>query len=139
MVDIHVDEIMIDLGVWQAYDQADRELRQRAISLDGPPTGAAGTDREADAPNEEELDRRYEQIAILEGRLEQQREQDWADYGQALKAHVEAAGRRLPGLRVPVHVVVDLNAISGDGEAPDRGSVAVRLLDQAIEASGSGY
>jgi hypothetical protein len=89
VVDLYLDDVMDDLGVWGEYDAATAELRQRAV--------AAGQD-------EAQLDA----IADLEERLEQQREQDWADYGAALKAAVEQAAAQVDGLRVLVTVNVRL-------------------------------
>lgn len=133
---VFVDEILVDLGAWKAYDDAQREIAGRydaiglptAAPLQGAATRAAGThDHEHQA----------DELAELEDRLEQQRERDWAEYGQALKANVEGAAARLPGLRVPVVVTVDLDTFrvaAGHQDDIWRG-VAVRVLEQAIEAT----
>ncbi len=73
----------------------------------------------------------FEALLLLEESLERQREQDWANYAQALTANIEQAGALLDGLRVPVVVRVS---------AGDPGPIAFcrfawRLLRDGIEAT----
>lgn len=51
---------------------------------------------------------REEELADLEDRLAQQRQREWADYGNALKAQLETVLRALPGLEVPVEIRTDV-------------------------------
>lgn len=107
---LYVDEILYDLDIGLAYDDAARQLAARP----------ATTDAENDALGE------------LEDRLEQQRRQDWQAHGAALEAAVHAAAAQLPGLSVPVSVVVDLDTFRREYDRrPDQGRVEERLLDQA--------
>lgn len=132
VVKLCVDQILCDLGAWKAYDDAQQELYRRYVAI-GIPTA---TTPEADVvltPATDEQERQCDELADLEERLEQQRERDWAAYGQALKANVEAAAASLPGLQVPVVVVtVDLDTwCVPDGDC----WVADRLRAQAIRAT----
>jgi hypothetical protein len=125
---LHVDDILLDRGAWDAYDAAVIELDRQA---------GAAYDRDLDDPEREPL---LDQFAELEERVERLREQDWAAYGQALKANVEAAAaRRYPDLPVPVIVTVDLSPVSGtvsgrDGWGWGEGIVE-RLRAEAIETT----
>lgn len=103
---MYVDEVMSDQDVWKAYDDATQELDRRyeASGIPSATTAEAAAELE---PATDEQERQAEAIGALENRLEELRLQDWAQYGQALKANIEAAARRT-GLRVPVEVNVDL-------------------------------
>lgn len=107
VVNLFVDEILADLGVWSAYDAAESELGRRYEALHIPtqttPQSVVLT------PATEEQERHLDDLAELEQRLEQQRLTDWAAYGDALKAGVEAAAAGLSGLRVPVVVNINLH------------------------------
>ena len=78
-----------------------------------------------DAPEAE-----FDAVAEATERLEQQRQQDWAQYGAALKANVEAAAARR-GLRVPVVVNVDLETFR---DVADQGSDYGLVWQIVIEA-----
>ncbi len=67
------------------------------------------------------------------GHPSQLRLQDWAQYGQALKANIEVAAARRTSLRVPVVVNVDLQTHRGLPE-PTSG-LSEQLLQEAIEAT----
>ena len=119
-VDLYVEVILVDLEVWTAYDQASTQLvaRYDAISPD----------------INDERDRQRDAITKLEEGLERQRVDDWTDYGHALAPAVQAAAERMPGLRVPVSVYVDLDTFPEPNDpADDRGHGLVdRLREAAI-------
>jgi hypothetical protein len=111
VVDVDVDVLLTELGAWAAYDEASRELAGRhdaigiaTVTAVGDPLVEEGLRRLEPATQEQE--RQADRIAELEERLEQQRLEDWAAYGRALQAAVEAEAARLPGLTVPVVVRV---------------------------------
>lgn len=107
VVTLFVDEILFDQGVWQSYEEARQELVRRYEAIGLPTVGYAETVARLDRITPEQ-DRQAEAIDRLEEALERQRERDWAAYGEALKAHVEAAAAQASGLTVPVVVSVDL-------------------------------
>jgi hypothetical protein len=120
---VNVDDVLNELGYWDLYDEAETELQLReaatgVVSFD--PVGAAGA-ATAPTPDQEAA---FDRIQDLRDKLEKQRELEWADYGEALKANVlRAASELLPGLRVPVEVVVELHwqdhGRNGDGVGPE--------------------
>lgn len=103
-VTVYVDEILADFGALETYEAAADELAAR----------------------EELTDDEYSE---LDGRLEQQRERDWQEYGDLLKTAVEAAAAQLPGLKVPAVVTVDVLTFREEQRQP--GAVEERLLEQA--------
>jgi hypothetical protein len=128
VVELHVNTILTDLGAWDAYDAAYIDLDQRAGAVEASDAG------------EEEKTRQADHFGDLQARLDQLQEQDWAAYGQALKANVEtAAARRYPDLPVPLVVNVDLTPIyhpaAGGSNSWDWATPAGRLRDDAIEAT----
>jgi hypothetical protein len=124
-VELHVDPIMLDAGVWQSYDAASAELARRDEQIDTTP-GLTAAERE----------RRYDAVAELDERLEQQRREDWAGYGQALTAAVHAAAaRRYPDLRVPVEVHVYLDTYPDPRADTGYDSPADLLRADAIAAT----
>ncbi len=143
VVDVYVDELLVDLGAWKTYDDAQQELTRRYDAIGIPSTtGVPGDPVHEQAlaqlePATEEQERQAEVIGQLEDRLERMREQDWAAYGQALTANIEAAAARVEGLRVPVVVNVDLDTFrpDQDRDASNRLTLARRLLDEAVEAT----
>ncbi len=144
VVSINVDDMMVDLGAWQAYDDACDALQRRYDDLglsDVRRTSGSARDVLAClAAATPEQERGCEQIAELEDRLEQQRRQDWAAYGAALATHIQAQVPQIEGLRVPVVVHVDVDLVpaasppgtwgSGVGE-----SIPERLLHTAVRAT----
>lgn len=117
------------------YDDAQREVAGRYDAI-GILTATTPEAAALLALFTDEQERWADELADLEERLEQQREQDWAAYGRALKANVEAAVGRLEGLRVPVVVTVDLTTFRGAGDrGGDSWGVAERVLDQALQAT----
>lgn len=93
VVSLDVDEILVDLGLWTAYDDALRELERREEAV----TASQGA-------TPEERETQLDVLADLVERLEQLQIQDWTDYAQKLKTAAEAAAAQLDGLRVPVVV-----------------------------------
>lgn len=117
VVEVFVEEILNDLGVWASWDDATRAIARRA---DQVPLDA------------EDQEQRLDAIAVEEEQLEQAREQAWADYGQALKEHIENAAAGRAYLRVPVQVVLDLDTLRGPGEAAYGDGFAELLLQEAV-------
>lgn len=128
VVDVFVDEIMVDLGMWRAYDNAQQELTRRYADLTSATMAEQAHEPRALAvAREQQLD----ELAALEERLEAQRLLDWAEYGQALKTGIEAAARRRQGLRVPVVVNLDIETFRAEGG--DRSSgLEGQLLQEAL-------
>lgn len=144
VVDIYVDELMVDLGLWESYNKAAQELIRRYDALGMPVVTEWVVDPDLGQimgelpPATEEQERQAEAINELEEALERLRLQDYAAYGAALRAHIEDAATRQDGLRVPVVVNVDLETFRQDPEedgAPYRVTAAVRLLDGAVAAT----
>lgn len=144
VVNINVDDMMVDLGAWQAYDDACDTLQRRYDDLDLPEirrTAGSALDflaRLAAATPEQE--NRCEQIAELEDRLEQQRHQDWVAYGAALVTHIQAEVIQIEGLRVPVVVNVDIDPVPATSPTGTWGrgmgeSIPERLLHAAVDAT----
>ncbi len=136
VVEAFVGELMVDLGVWKAYDDAQAELVRRydAIGIPTATTAEAAHDLE---PATEEQERQAETVGELEDRLEQQRAADWTGYGQALSGNLQNAFLLRPGLRVPVIVRVDVENWPTDEAAQGRpcSGIAQELLSEAMEAT----
>lgn len=114
-VDVDVDEILLDAGVWTAYE-------------DGPTRpGVVGRCVRAGTAEQE---REFGAIADLSERLEAQRQADWAAYGAANR--VEAAAAKLENLMVPVVVHVDLDTFRSDAERA-RYSEFITPTDELVE------
>jgi len=144
LVSINVDDMMVDLGAWQAYDDACEILQRRYDDLglsDVRRTSGSALDVLASlAAATPEQERGCEQIAEFQDRLEQQRQQDWASYGAALAAHIEAQVARIEGLRVPVVIHVDVDLVPTAGPPGTWGSgvgesLPERLLNAAVRAT----
>ena len=138
VVNINVDDIMFDREVWQAYDEAGTALQRRYDDLGGTSwTGSFSAVPEDPSPVTAEQEQQLDELAALEHRLEQQRQQDWAAYGTALMTHIEAQFPLIDGLRVPVLVNVDSDVVPVNSDSGTWGSgvvepVADRLLKAAI-------
>jgi hypothetical protein len=125
VVDVFVDEIMVDLGMWKAYDGAQQELARRYADC------TSATAAEAELPTSTvEQEQRLDELEELEERLENQRLRDWTEYGQELKTQIEAAAGRRQLLRVPVVVHVDVETFRVD--AGRYGALQDQLLQEAI-------
>jgi hypothetical protein len=141
-ITLYVDELMLDLGAWSTYDDATQELVRRYEAIGIPSvTGVPGDPATAAAlaqlaPATEAQERAAEQVGQLEDQLQDQRRADWAAYGQALKAAVEAAAARREGLRVPVVVEIDTETFREDRDRPGwTTGIEAQLLDEAIAAT----
>jgi hypothetical protein len=137
VIELNIDELLVDLGAWNPYDDANRELARRYDAIGIPTATGVPSAMTVDAltrlePASEKQERQADEIAELEERLEQQRLQDWAAYGQALLAAVEAEAARLPGLTVPVVVRLDLDTFR---RADERGGESWGLADRLREAA----
>ena len=133
-VTLFVDEILFDQGVWQSYEDARQELVRRYEAIGLPTVGYAETLARLDRMTPEQ-DRQAEAIADLEEDLERQRERDWAAYGEALKAHVEAATAQASGLTVLVVVSVDLETFRAVQDETDDWGIAEQWSTAAINAT----
>lgn len=139
---VNVDDLLNDLGYWELYDQAEDELARREQEVGIPSItyspGAPDFDAEAYLtaaaqlePATEEQEAARGRIEELRDKLDQQREQDCAAYGEAFKANVLAvAAELLPQLRVPVEVRVELHWQDNAGSAEAAGP-AWRLWERA--------
>ena len=98
VVEVHVDHLLTELGIAGLYAESADELDRQAARI------ADATGGEV-AAREVELDR----LAAMQEALEEQMRAEWAAYGQAFAAAVLADLERepIPGLRVPVQVVID--------------------------------
>jgi hypothetical protein len=126
---VDVDELMVELGVWKAYDDARAELVQR---YDAIGILKAAHDLE---PATEEQERQADVIDVLEDRLEQQRVADWTAYGQALSGNLQDAILRRSGLRVPVVVRVDVESWPSDEDTRPFSGIEQELLAEAMGAT----
>jgi hypothetical protein len=142
VVDVDVDVLLTDLGAWAAYDEASRELAGRydaigmatVTGVPGDPLVEEGLRRLEPATQEQE--RQADSVAQLEERLEQQRLEDWAAYGRALQAAVEAEAARLPGLTVPVVVRVQQETFrAADEQSGATGELVDQLLTVAVQVT----
>jgi hypothetical protein len=134
VVDIEIDDLLTDLGAWAAYDEASRELAGRYDAIGIATFTAVGDPLVEERlrrlePATQEQERQADSIAELEDRLEQQRLEDWAAYGRALQAAVEAEAARLPGLTVPVVVRVQQETSRA---ADEQSGAAWQLIDQLL-------
>lgn len=113
-VDVHVDEILNDLGYWQLYDEAEDELQRHDDAIGGP----AAVPLEPATAEQVAARRR---IDALRERVDELMQLDKRTYGEAFKANVTAAAAALyPSLRVPVEITVHLewsNATEPDNDA----------------------
>jgi hypothetical protein len=135
LVDVDVDVLLTELGAWAAYDEASRELAGRydaigiakVTGVPGDPLVEEGLRRLEPATQEQE--RQADSVAELEERLERQRLEDWAAYGRALQAAVEAEAARLPNLTVPVVVRVQQET---SGAADEQSGATSELIDHLL-------
>ncbi len=126
VVDVFVDGIMAELGMWKAYDDAQQELTRRYTDC----TSATPAEASKMPTPTVEQEQRLDELAELEERLENQRLRDWSEYGQELKTQIEAAAGRRQLLRVPVVVLVDVETFRVD--AGGYGALQDQLLQEAI-------
>lgn len=127
VVDLYVEEILSDADTWKAYDASADELYRRQEEK-----GFLNNTE----PLTEEQEHEADALADLEEQLEAQRVADWAAYGEALRAQVEAAAARRPGLQVPVVVRVDLDTLrSGRGGLSEFVTIAEELVDEALRTT----
>ena len=93
MIEVHVDQILSELGICELFAESTRELWRRQEAL------AESSDAKV------ELDH----LTTMEDDLQTLMDTEWAAYGEAFKASVLAELDRepLPGLRVPVEFDID--------------------------------
>ena len=144
VVNVNVDDMMVDLGAWQAFDDACDALQRRYDDLGLPDvrrTSGSALDVLANlATATPEQEDGCQEIAELEDRLEQQRHQDWVAYGAALATHIQTEVTQIEGLRVPVVVNVDVDLVPAAGLIGTWGSgvgesIPERLLNAAVAAT----
>jgi hypothetical protein len=113
VVEVFVDELLVDLGVWKAYDDAQAEIARRHAAIS---PGASTAERaRALPPLTQRQEQRLEELDDLE--------------------HIVTAARQLPGLRVPVFVRVDNDSFRTE-DGGDRGAgLEGRLLMDAIRVT----
>ncbi|MDT4933281.1 MAG: hypothetical protein QOK11_1173 [Pseudonocardiales bacterium] len=99
---VSVDDLLNDMGYASLYyDDSEAELQ----GLEDAVGDGGDTLVELSLDDQAELDR----VEDLRLRLGEQRQSEWAAYGEVFKANVlRAAAELLPNLRVPVDVVVEL-------------------------------
>jgi hypothetical protein len=143
VIDLYVDEVLVDVGHWKTYRDAEGELarRQREAGLTRDATPAEleqlpGSPIRFTRDWSDEQEQLAEQLFDLQERLEDQREADAAAYGAALADAIRAAAARQPGLTVPVDVRIDLDTIRPPGGGGGLWwGLADELLAQAIAAT----
>lgn len=141
VVNVFVDDIMLDLEVWHAYDEAGAALQRRYDDVSVPSwTGSSSAVPEELSPATTKQEQQLDEIASLEDQLEQHRQQDWAAYGTALKTHIETQIPHIEGLRVPVLInvqseAVPVNSASGAGGSGLGEPLVDSLLNAAIDAT----
>lgn len=128
-VTVFVEEILFDLGADEAYGQANDEIDRR--------WKASGLDDVPDDQWTDEQQRLEQELAALETQIEELRQADWAAYGEAVKAAVEAAAARRKGLQVPITITVDVQTFRPDDQRLDGQAwgLAEQLLEEAIQAT----
>lgn len=141
VVNMNVDNIMFALEVWQAYDEAATALQRRYDDLGVASwPGSSGDAPEDLSPVTPEQEQQLDEIAALDHQHEQQRQHDWAAYSTALKTYIGAQVPQIEGLRVPLLVTIDSEAVSVNSASGTWGSglgepLADRLLNAAIDAT----
>lgn len=120
-VTLYVDELVDDTEARKPYDDAELAIDARH---DEVPDGTEAYERHVDM------------LAGLADRLQEQRIADWTAWGEALAEAVKAAAaRRLPGLRVPVNVVVDVETWRADRQEPYWPDLEWELTGEALAAT----
>jgi hypothetical protein len=109
--------------------------RDRELLLAMPPTILIPKDDTAGAEMirrehiNAEISDRY---GDLLDRLEQQRRQEWTDYGQAVRRRLEAAAAELDGLAVPIDIRIVIDTYRSSDQQ-SRGGDTWTLEDQLLE------
>ena len=125
LVRVHVDDVLCHLGYADLYDlDTDEELRRREQHI-------RPDDQQGPVTVEEEA--AFDRLSALAGRVDRLREQEWAGYGRAFAENAHrAAAVLLPGLPVPVRVVVELGWQNNLGSGADRSGPAHLLWQHAV-------
>jgi hypothetical protein len=120
IVRVHVDDILNDLGFSTLYDEAHKEISRREDAI-----RARHGSYDKDQAALDELDR-------LHDALDASRARDYAAYGDAFRASVEASSEELfPDLPVPVEVIVELDWQDDLGPTYEWDGPAWRLWETA--------
>lgn len=142
---VDVDDTLAELGIWSLYDEAEAELDRRGQEIGIPSITYRPGHPEFDEnaylaaaaqlePATEEQEAARDAIEAIRERLEHQRQQEWAAYGEAFRVQVLAAATELlTNLPVPVEVEVDvqLDGASPAGAATDWDGPAWRIYTAA--------
>jgi hypothetical protein len=120
-VTLYVDELVDDINARKPYDDAEAAIDAR---YDEVPDGT------------EAYEEHVTMLLALGGRLDEQRTADWTAWGAALAEAVKTtAARRMPGLRVPVDVVVDVTTWRPDRQEPYWPDLEWELIGEALSAT----
>lgn len=132
VIEPRIDEIVLDAGSWPEYT-----LRSRS-SIDEFDRRATALFPNTLEPLIAEQEREWEALCDLGDRLEAQRLADWAAYGDALRAHIEAEAEGLSELMVPVVAQIDVDTFRTGSErvsSTDLVTLADQLVSAAVEAT----
>jgi hypothetical protein len=123
VIRVHVDDVLTDLGYADLYYlDADIELNRRQDAIYA--TAPAGLTVAQQAA--------LTQLEQLRERIDAQRRADWTGYGAAFAENVRrVAAEALPGLAVPVEVVIDHDWRNELGSGTDSLSLEFRIWDRA--------
>jgi hypothetical protein len=120
IVRVNVDDILNDLGFSTLYDEAHKEISRREDAI-----RARHGSYDKDQAALDELDRLHDALDALRAR-------DYAAYGDAFRANVQAASDELfPDLPVPVEVIVELDWQDDLGPTYEWDGAAWRLWETA--------
>lgn len=120
-ITLYVDELVDDIGARAPYDEAEQVIDARH---DEVPDGTEAYERHVDV------------LADLTERLERQRVADWTAWGTALAEAVKAAAAlQLPGLQVPVEVLVDVETWRSDRSEPYWPDLEWELVGAALSVT----
>lgn len=130
---VNVEDILVDYEQWALYDADEQELTQEEFAI-APSYPSGSPELAAALPRSPEQEEAVEGVQRTRDRLEEQREREWAAYGQALADNIRlAAAELLPDLPVPVEVQVVLDYNTEDVDRSE--SPTWRVWEQAIAAT----
>ena len=131
-VTVHVDDILNDLGYADLYYiDAHNELQRRKQATGVSSYTSLEEAAQASAPTPEQ-ETALKRLDALTERLDEQRELEWATYGEAFKAAVlHHATDLFPKLTVPVEVVIELDWRNNLGSGDELTGPAAMLWEHA--------
>jgi hypothetical protein len=124
-VRVHVDDVLTDLGYADLYYlDADIELNRREDAIYAAAPAGLSVEQHA----------ALTQLEQLRDRVDAQRRAGWTGYGSAFAENVRrVAAETLPGLAVPVDVLVEHEWRNDLGSGADCTSLEFRLWERARE------